>query len=112
MWYAIDHQSGKILADVFGARKNEVFLKLKALLEQLRITKFYPDGWRAYEGHLELEKHVVGKQNTQKIENKNLNLRTRIKPLARRTICFSQRILMYGLVIELFINRYEFGLSI
>ena len=112
LWYAIDHYSGKVLAYVFGTRKDEVFLQLKALLEPFGITQFYTDGWGAYERHLESEKHVVGKQNTQKIENKNLNLRTRIKRLARRTICFSKTIFMHDVVIGLFINRYEFGLPV
>ena len=112
LWYAIDHQSGKVLAYVFGSRKDEVFLKLKALLEPFRITKYYPDSWGAYERHLNPEKHVISKQNTQKIENKNPNLRTRIKRLARRTICFSKTILMHDVVIGLFINRYEFGLPV
>lgn len=112
LWYAIDHCSGRVLAYVFGTRKDQVFLQLKGLLEPFGITRFYTDGWGAYERHLESEKHVVGKQNTQKIENKNLNLRTRIKRLARRTICFSKTILMHDLVIGLFINRYEFGLTV
>jgi IS1 family transposase/transposase-like protein len=112
LWYAIGHQSGRVLAYVFGERRDEVFLKLKALLEPFGITRFYTDGWGAYERHLEAEKHVVGKQNTQKIENKNLNLRMRIKRLARRTICFSKSILMHNVVIGLFINRYEFGLAV
>jgi insertion element IS1 protein InsB len=34
---------------------------------------------------------------------------TRIKRLVRRTICFSKTERMHDLVIELFINRYEFG---
>ena len=38
-----------------------------------------------------------------------INLRTRIKRLARRTICFSKTEPMHDLVIGLFINRYEFG---
>ncbi len=54
----------------------------------------------------------IGKQNTQKIENKHLNLRTRIKRLVRKTICFSKTITMHDIVIGLFINRYEFGLSV
>ena len=112
LWYAVDHCSGKVLAYAFGTRKDQVFLQLKALLEPVGITQFYTDGWGAYERHLEPKKHVVGKQNTQKIENKNLKLRTRIKRLARRTICFSKTILMHDLVIGLFINRYEFGLSV
>jgi len=32
LWHAIDHRSGQVLAFVFGRRKDEVFLKLKALL--------------------------------------------------------------------------------
>ena len=112
LWYAIYHCSGKVLAYVFGTRKDQVFLQLKTLLEPLGITRFYTDGWGAYERHLEPERHVVGKQNTQKIENKNLNLRTRIKRLARRTLCFSKSVFMHDLVIGLFINRYEFGLTV
>ncbi|MGD1861920.1 MAG: IS1 family transposase [Leptolyngbyaceae cyanobacterium] len=51
----------------------------------------------------------VGKANTQRIERKHLTLRTRIKRLARKTICFSKSVLMHDTVIGLFINRYEFG---
>ena len=56
--------------------------------------------------------HHVGKANTQKIESKHINLRTRIKRLVRRTICFSKTEHMHDLVIDLFINRYEFGVSV
>jgi IS1 family transposase len=40
---------------------------------------------------------------------RHINLRTRIKRLMRRTICFSKTEQMHDLVIGLFINRYEFG---
>ena len=33
LWHAIDRLTGKVLAYVFGRRKDEVFLKLKKLLE-------------------------------------------------------------------------------
>ena len=39
---------------------------------------------------LPAEEHRVGKQNTQEIERKNLNGRTWIKRLARKTLCFSK----------------------
>ena len=48
----------------------------------------------------------------QKIESKHINLRTRIKPLARNTICFSKTVVMHDIVIGLFINRSEFGMAI
>ena len=54
----------------------------------------------------------MGKENTQKIDSKHSNLRTRMKRLVRRTMCFSKTITMHDLVIGLFINRYEFGLLI
>jgi insertion element IS1 protein InsB len=109
LWHAIDHYSGTVLAYVFGRRKDEVFVQLKALLEPFGITRFYTDGWGAYERHLDAEQHTVGKAHTQKIESKHIHLRTRIKRLVRRTICFSKTTMMHDLVLGLFINRYEFG---
>jgi insertion element IS1 protein InsB len=109
LWHAIDHTSGTVLAYVFGRRQDAVFLQLKALLEPFGITRFYTDGWGAYERHLAPEQHHVGKEHTQTIASKPINLRTRIKRLVRRTICFSKTITMHDLVIGLFINRYEFG---
>jgi len=81
-------------------------------LEPFGITQFYTDGWGAYERHLEPALPTVGKANTQTIERKHLTLRTRIKRLARKTICFSKSIWLHDAVIGLFINRYEFGLDI
>ena len=63
------HHSGKVLAYVFGRRQDTVFLQLKTLLAPFGITKFYTDGWGAYERHLDAETHHVGKENTQNIES-------------------------------------------
>jgi len=112
LWHAIDHATGKVLAYAFGDRKDSVFLELKARLEPFGITRFYTDDWGAYGRHLPAEQQVVGKRNTQKIERKHLTLRTRIKRLARKTICFSKLEKMHDSVIGLFINRYEFGVLI
>lgn len=112
LWHAIDHRTGSVLAYVLGERKDKVFLQLKELLEPFGIRRFYTDDWGAYERHIEPEKRETGKQNTQKIERKHLTLRTRIKRLARKTICFSKKTQMHDIVIGLFINRYEFGLSV
>ena len=50
--------------------------------------------------------------NTQKIERKHLTLRIRIKRFVRKTICFSKIKQMHDIVIGLFINRYDFELTI
>lgn len=112
LWHAIDRRTGQVLAYAFGRRQDEVFLQLKKLLDPFGIRKYCTDGWGAYQRHLPSAVHEVGKRKTQKIERKHLRLRTRIKRLARRTICFFKSELMHDLVIGLFINRYEFGLPI
>lgn len=89
LWHAIDRQSGAVLAYVFGRRKDQVFLQLQKLLLPFGIKRYCTDGWGAYERHLPAECHEIGKRKTQRIERKHLKLRTRIKRLARRTICFS-----------------------
>ncbi|MGJ3495651.1 IS1 family transposase, partial [Piscirickettsia salmonis] len=39
-------------------------------------------------------------------------IKTRIKRLARKTICFSKSKKMHDVVIGLFINKFEFGKAI
>ena len=112
IWYAVDHATNTILAYVFGRRKDEAFKQLQVLLEPFNIKRFYTDDWGAYERHIPAEKHEIGKRNTQKIERKNLNLRTWIKRLTRRTICFSKLKKMHDIVIGLLINKVEFGRNI
>jgi insertion element IS1 protein InsB len=112
LWHAIDHHSGTVLAYVFGRRKDDVFLQLQELLAPFHITRLYTDGWGAYERHLDPAQHTIGKAHTQEIESKHINVRTRIKRLVRRTICFSKTTMMHDLVLGLFINRYEFGVTI
>ena len=112
LWHAIDHSTGQVFAYVLDTRKDEAFRRLKCLLEPFGIVKYYTDDWGAYDRLIPKEIHEVGKRNTQKIERKHLTLRTRIKRLARRTICFSKLKKMHDIVIGLFINRYEFGRAI
>ena len=108
LWHAIDHATGAVLAYVLAPHQDKALVILMNLLIPFGITRFFTDAWGGYERILDPEIHVIGKQNTQKIERKHLTLRTRIKRLARKTICFSKSILMHDIVVGLFINRYEF----
>ena len=112
LWHAIDHQTGAVLAYVFGRRQDAVFRKLKALLEPFGLRHYFTDQWGAYTRHLDPEEHTVGKRHTQKIERKHLTLRMRIKRLVRKTICFSKTTQMHDIVIGLFVNRYAFGRAV
>jgi insertion element IS1 protein InsB len=112
VWHAIDHRTRKVFAYVFGRRQDPVFLQLKALLEPFGITRYHTDYWGAATRHLDANMHHPGKRNTQQIERKHLTLRTRIKRLTRKTICFSRSTQLHDIVIGLFVNRYEFGLPV
>jgi IS1 family transposase len=112
LWYAVDPATNTVLAYVFGKRTDTVFQDLKALLAALNISRYFTDDWGAYGRHLDVGRHEVGKRNTQKIERKNLNFRTWVKRLARRSICFSKLEKMQDVVIGLLINKVEFGLDI
>jgi insertion element IS1 protein InsB len=112
LWHALDHHTGKVLAYVVGTRKDAEFLKLRALLAPLGITRYYTDKAGVYRRHLPPEQHTVGKLTMQKIDRKHLTLRTRLKRLARTTLCFSCSCVMHDLVIGLYMNCIEFGRTV
>jgi insertion element IS1 protein InsB len=109
LWHAIDHLTGVVLAYAFGRRADKVFVKLQKLLKPFGLVHFYTDAAGVYDRHLPATAHTVDKLHTQQIERKHLTLRTRLKRLARKTICFSKSVFMHDTVIGLFVNRYEFG---
>jgi insertion element IS1 protein InsB len=112
LWHALDHRTGRVLAYVVGTRKDAVFLKLRALLAPFGITRYYTDKAGVYRRHLPPAQHTVGKLSMQKIERKHLTLRTRLKRLARKTLCFSRSRVMHDLPIGLYMNRVEFGRAV
>jgi insertion element IS1 protein InsB len=112
LWHAIDHHTGRVLAYVVGTRKDAVFLKLKTLLAPLGITHYYTDKAGVYQRHLPPAQHTVGKLTMQTIERKPLTLRTRLKRLARKTLCFSRSRVMHDLIIGLYMNQVEFGCAV
>lgn len=108
LWSAIDAATGRVLSFVFGRRTDEVCEKLLENLKAFNIRKYYTDDWGSYSALIPKDKHVIGKKYTQKIENRFLLLRTRVKRLARKTICFSKSEKIHDTVIGMFINRYCF----
>jgi insertion element IS1 protein InsB len=109
LWHAVDHLTGVVLAYVLGSRADKVLVKLPQFLKPFGLVHFYTDAAGVYERHLLPLAHTVGKLYTQQIERKHLTLRTRLKRLARKTLCFSKSVFMHDTVIGLLVNRYEFG---
>ena len=107
LWLAINHHTSEVLAYTFGKRTKATCYQLKRLLRPFNITKYFTDGLGTYQRLLPKEQHEESKRHTQKIERKFLTLRTRIKRLARKTICFSKSEFMHDTVIGLFINKFD-----
>jgi insertion element IS1 protein InsB len=108
LWYILEKTTRKVLAFTFGKRNNETYQKLIDLLPEGLIDRLDTDDWKSYKSIRFTPIHNIGKDLTWRIERKNLDLRTRIKRLARRTICFSKSELMHDTVIGRFIYLYLF----
>lgn len=108
-WYAVERKTGLILAFQNGRRTDDSLKKLVQKVAHLPIRICHTDAWAAYEKHLPIACiHRVGKDNTWKIERKNLNFRTHIKRLSRKTICFSKDEEIHDNVIALYISSFYF----
>lgn len=105
--------NGKVVAFVFGRRTHATFRRLLALLDsvQIRVSKWITDAWWAYFDCLDQGLRIENKALLQSLERKHLTLRTRIKRLARKTICFSKSVVVHDTVIGLFINQFFFGIQ-
>ena len=114
LWHAINHENGEVVAYVLGTRESESLWELLALLADLNIemVKVYSDDNFAYHEIIPYNVLQTGKKNTQKIERKHLTFRTRLKRLARKTICYSKSLEMHKILIGLLINVEEFLLPI
>ena len=110
LFYVWEPRFMKVIAHALGSRTIEI---LKLLLERLLPYKFSfycTNDWKPYTNILPEDKHIVGKLFTQRIERENLNLRTRLKRLVRKTICFSRSIEIHDKVIGEFMFREHYQL--
>jgi insertion element IS1 protein InsB len=109
LWYALDKISSKIIAYAFGKRTDDTFRLLLSRLRTFNVKLYFTDDWGSYGRLLPSDEHFIGKRYTQSIERRNLNLRTRIKRLARKTICFSKSSDIHDKVIGTYIEKFEYS---
>ncbi len=110
LWYAYSPRLQKIIGFVVGRRTDHSCQRLLDKLEGCQVTRFYTDDWESYEKLIPEHRHWIGKMGTQRIERQNLNFRTHLKRLHRRTICFSKSLEMHEAVIRLYVHHLNLGL--
>jgi len=109
LWLAYAPKHRHLLAFSLGRRTDETCRNLLDKLKPMQITRFYSDNWESYQNLIPTYRHWIGKRGTQRIERQNLNFRTHLKRLQRRTICFSKSKQMLEAVVKLYVHQLNYS---
>jgi IS1 family transposase len=102
--YALNRQTKRIENFVVGRRTKGNLGKLVSILLNRNPKAIYTDGLTMYRSLIPNIVHKTFARCTNKIERFNLTLRTHLKRLARKTICYSKSIQMLGFTINMYAN--------
>ena len=100
--YAIRQDTKEVVDFRIGKRTNKT---LKPVIQTLILSyakKVFTDKLLNYRSLIPRKIHKVKKRGTNHIERKNLNLRTHLKCLARRTICYSKSLAMLNACVKIY----------
>jgi insertion element IS1 protein InsB len=101
--YAINKDSRRIVDYVIGRKNKENTGKLVNKLMALSPKRIYTDKLNIFAGLIPSSIHRSFRYRTNRIERKNLTLRTHLKRLSRKTICFSKSIAMLEACLRLYL---------
>ena len=98
--YALNRKDKSVAGFSVGPRTNET---LRRVLDKISNAKrIYTDKLRQYKALIPRGIHKDTNRGTNHIERHNLTIRTHVKRLTRRTICFSRKIAMLYAVIKIY----------
>lgn len=92
----------KLLSFNVGKRTNKTLNRVLDTLTLSDAKKIFTDRLKNYRYLIDEKLHCVKRFGTNHIERKNLTLRTHLKRLNRRTICFSESLLILVLVLKIY----------
>jgi insertion element IS1 protein InsB len=92
--YAIDRRTRSVVDFVVGKRTKDTLKELVDRLLRLNPKVIRTDKLTLYEHLIPKQLHWRGAAVINRIERKNLSIRTHLKRLSRRTICFSRSLKM------------------
>lgn len=100
--YAIEKETREVADFRVGRRSKKV---LGGVVETLKLSdarRIYTDGFELYRYLIPKEIHSKRPFGINHIERKNLNLRTHLKRLGRKTICFSKSLVMLEACLRIY----------
>lgn len=106
--YALNRETKRMEDFIVGRRTKENISKLISTVLNRNPKAIYSDGLTMYRSLIPETLHKTFARCTNKIERFNLTLRTHLKRLARKTICYSKSILMLSFTVHLYAS-YDFS---
>jgi len=100
--YALEKNSKTVVSFNVGKRTNKT---LSCVLDTLKLSeaeKIFTDRLKNYRYLIDEKLHSVKRFGTNHIERKNLTLRTHLKRLNRRTICFSKSLVILIAILKIY----------
>jgi IS1 family transposase/transposase-like protein len=100
--YAIRKDTKEVVDFTIGSRTNKTLKRVVDTLILSAAGKVYTDKLHQYAYLIPREMHCTKQYGTNYIERKNLSLRTHLKRLNRRTICFSKSAAMLSACLKIY----------
>jgi len=107
--YAINKSTGNIIYFFVGRRTKENIKKVVDKVLELSPRKIFTDGLNIYPALISPKIHFTRKHCINRIERYNLTMRTHLKRLSRKTICYSKCKEMLEVCVKLYMLRGGLG---
>lgn len=88
--YALNKKTRQVIGLVVGGRTKETIGRVIESLKGLNPKQIFTDKLNVYRGLIDKSIHTASAYQINHIERFNLTLRTHLKRLSRKTICFSK----------------------
>ncbi|MVZ63770.1 IS1 family transposase [Sphingobacterium humi] len=100
--YALGREIRQVVSFNAGSRTNKTLKTVIKTLELSGAKRIYTDKLQNYQYLIDKSIHRISIYGTNHIERMNLTLRTRLKRLNRRTICFSKSLTILVACLRLY----------
>jgi len=100
--YALERETKEVVSFNVGTRTNKTLKRVIKTLELSRALRIYTDGLQNYRHLIKKKTHRITRFGTNHIERKNLTVRTHLKRLSRKTLCFTRSFMILACILRIY----------
>jgi insertion element IS1 protein InsB len=100
--YTLERDTKKVVSFNVGRRTNNTLSRVLDSIVLSNPLVIYTDKLKHYKYLIDQTIHKTNRFGTNHIERKNLTLRTHLKRLNRRTICYSKSIMILSAILSIY----------